>query len=74
MREHADASWTIRGAACLGPHRPVLASGASGYWAPSMGIRDVAAIDALDKGVRGGTDPAALSLETYPKIIDNSDG
>jgi diketogulonate reductase-like aldo/keto reductase len=35
---------------------------------------EVAAIDALDRGVRGGPDPAALSLETYPKIVDNSDG
>jgi len=29
-------------------------------------------IDALDKGVRGGPDPAALSPETYPKVVDNS--
>lgn len=33
---------------------------------------EVASIDALDRGVRGGPDPAALSLETYPKIVDNS--
>ena len=33
---------------------------------------DVAAIDALDKGVRGGPDPELLSPETYPKVVDNS--
>ena len=33
---------------------------------------EVAAIDALDKGVRGGPDPELLSPETYPKIVDNS--
>jgi diketogulonate reductase-like aldo/keto reductase len=33
---------------------------------------EVAAIDALDKGVRGGPDPEALSPETYSKVVDNS--
>jgi diketogulonate reductase-like aldo/keto reductase len=33
---------------------------------------EVAAIDALDKGVRGGPDPDTLSPETYPKVVDNS--
>jgi diketogulonate reductase-like aldo/keto reductase len=33
---------------------------------------DVAAIDALDTGVRGGPDPGQLSPETYPKVVDNS--
>ena len=33
---------------------------------------EVAAIDALDKGVRGGPDPELLSPETYPKVVDNS--
>ena len=33
---------------------------------------EVAAIDALDKGVRGGPDPEPLSPETYPKVVDNS--
>ena len=33
---------------------------------------EVAAIDALDKGVRGGLDPEQLSPETYPKVVDNS--
>jgi diketogulonate reductase-like aldo/keto reductase len=33
---------------------------------------EVAAIDALDKGVRGGPDPEKLSPETYPKVVDNS--
>ena len=33
---------------------------------------EVAAIDALDTGVRGGPDPAQLSMETYPKVVDNS--
>ncbi len=38
----------------------------------SLTAEEVAAIDALDKGVRGGPDPAAISLETYPKYVDNS--
>ena len=33
---------------------------------------EVEAIDALDKGVRGGPDPELLSPETYPKVVDNS--
>jgi diketogulonate reductase-like aldo/keto reductase len=33
---------------------------------------EVAAIDALDTGVRGGPDPELLSPETYPKVVDNS--
>ncbi len=33
---------------------------------------EVAAIDALDKGVRGGPDPETLSPEKYPKVVDNS--
>jgi hypothetical protein len=33
---------------------------------------EVAAIDALDKGVRGGPDPETLSPETYPKVVDNA--
>ena len=33
---------------------------------------EVAAIDALDRGVRGGPDPEQLSPETYPKVVDNS--
>jgi diketogulonate reductase-like aldo/keto reductase len=33
---------------------------------------EVAAIDALDKGTRGGPDPESLSPETYPKVVDNS--
>jgi|tagenome__1003787_1003787.scaffolds.fasta_scaffold20788992_2 diketogulonate reductase-like aldo/keto reductase len=33
---------------------------------------EIAAIDALDKGVRGGPDPETLSLETYPRAVDNS--
>jgi diketogulonate reductase-like aldo/keto reductase len=33
---------------------------------------EVASIDALDQGVRGGPDPELLSPETYPKVVDNS--
>jgi diketogulonate reductase-like aldo/keto reductase len=33
---------------------------------------EVTAIDALDKGVRGGPDPEKLTRETHPKVIDNS--
>jgi diketogulonate reductase-like aldo/keto reductase len=33
---------------------------------------EVAAIDALDTGVRGGPDPDQLNRETHPKVIDNS--
>jgi diketogulonate reductase-like aldo/keto reductase len=33
---------------------------------------EVAAIDALDKGVRGGPDPETLSLDTYPHVVDSS--
>jgi diketogulonate reductase-like aldo/keto reductase len=32
----------------------------------------VAAIDALDTGVRAGPDPGQLSPKTYPKVVDNS--
>ena len=38
----------------------------------SLTAEEVAAIDALDKGVRGGPDPEAISLEVYPKYVDNS--
>ena len=38
----------------------------------SLTAEEVAAIDALDKGVRGGPDPDQLSPETYPKVVDNS--
>jgi diketogulonate reductase-like aldo/keto reductase len=38
----------------------------------SLTAEEVAAIDALDKGVRGGPDPETLSMETYPKVVDNS--
>jgi diketogulonate reductase-like aldo/keto reductase len=33
---------------------------------------EVAAIDALDTGVRGGPDPEQLNGETYPFVVDNS--
>jgi diketogulonate reductase-like aldo/keto reductase len=33
---------------------------------------EVAAIDALDTGVRGGPDPDQLNRETHPKVIDNA--
>ena len=32
---------------------------------------EVAAIDALDTGVRGGPDPEAISTTTYPKTVEN---
>ena len=38
----------------------------------ALTAEEVAAIDALDKGVRGGPDPEKLSPETYPKVVDNS--
>jgi diketogulonate reductase-like aldo/keto reductase len=38
----------------------------------TLTTEEVDAIDALDTGVRGGPDPAQLSPETYPKVIDNS--
>ncbi len=38
----------------------------------ALTAEEVAAIDALDTGVRGGPDPETLSPETYPKVVDNS--
>jgi diketogulonate reductase-like aldo/keto reductase len=38
----------------------------------TLTVEEVAGIDALDKGVRGGPDPEQLSPETYPKVVDNS--
>jgi diketogulonate reductase-like aldo/keto reductase len=38
----------------------------------SLTAEEVAAIDALDKGVRGGPDPDTLRPQTYPKVVDNS--
>jgi diketogulonate reductase-like aldo/keto reductase len=38
----------------------------------SLEAEEVAAIDGLDTGVRGGPDPEQLSMETYPKAVDNS--
>jgi diketogulonate reductase-like aldo/keto reductase len=38
----------------------------------SLTAEEVTAIDALDRGVRGGPDPELLSPETYPKVVDNS--
>jgi diketogulonate reductase-like aldo/keto reductase len=32
---------------------------------------EVAAIDALDTGVRGGPDPEAINMTTYPKRVEN---
>jgi diketogulonate reductase-like aldo/keto reductase len=32
---------------------------------------EVAAIDALDTGVRAGPDPEAISMTTYPKTVEN---
>jgi diketogulonate reductase-like aldo/keto reductase len=32
---------------------------------------EVAAIDTLDTGVRGGPDPDAISMTTYPKTVEN---
>ena len=38
----------------------------------ALSTDEVAAIDALDRGVRGGPDPEKLSRETHPKVVDNS--
>jgi diketogulonate reductase-like aldo/keto reductase len=38
----------------------------------SLTADEVATIDALDKGVRGGPDPEKLNRETHPKVVDNS--
>jgi len=38
----------------------------------SLEAEEVAAIDALDRGERGGPDPETLSPESYPKVVDNS--
>jgi hypothetical protein len=32
---------------------------------------EAAAIDALDTGVRGGPDPEAINMATYPKTVEN---
>jgi diketogulonate reductase-like aldo/keto reductase len=32
---------------------------------------EVAAIDALDTGVRGGPDPDAINMTSYPKVVEN---
>jgi diketogulonate reductase-like aldo/keto reductase len=32
---------------------------------------EVAAIDALDTGVRAGPDPETLNMTTYPKAVEN---
>jgi diketogulonate reductase-like aldo/keto reductase len=32
---------------------------------------EVASIDALDTGVRGGPDPEMLNMTTYPKKVNN---
>jgi diketogulonate reductase-like aldo/keto reductase len=38
----------------------------------SLTAEEVARIDALDTGVRGGPDPEVLNRETYPFVVDNS--
>jgi diketogulonate reductase-like aldo/keto reductase len=38
----------------------------------SLTADEVATIDALDKGVRGGPDPERLNRDTHPKVVDNS--
>jgi diketogulonate reductase-like aldo/keto reductase len=38
----------------------------------ALAAEEVTAIDALDKGVRGGPNPETLGPETYPKVVDNS--
>jgi diketogulonate reductase-like aldo/keto reductase len=38
----------------------------------ALEAEEVAAIDALDTGVRGGPDPEQLSMDTYPKVVDNA--
>ena len=36
-----------------------------------LNAAEVAEIDALDTGVRGGPDPATLNMATYPKTVEN---
>jgi len=38
----------------------------------TLTAEEIAAIDALDPGVRGGPDPELLNTETYPLVVDNS--
>jgi diketogulonate reductase-like aldo/keto reductase len=38
----------------------------------TLAAEEIAAIDALDTGVRGGPDPELVSTETIPLIVDNS--
>ena len=38
----------------------------------SLTADEVATIDALDRGVRGGPDPEKLNRDTHPKVVDNS--
>lgn len=38
----------------------------------TLTAEEIAAIDALDTGVRGGPDPELLNTETYPLVVDNS--
>jgi diketogulonate reductase-like aldo/keto reductase len=38
----------------------------------ALTAHEVAAIDALDTGVRGGPDPETLNLDTVPLVVDNS--
>jgi diketogulonate reductase-like aldo/keto reductase len=38
----------------------------------TLAPEEVAAIDALDTGVRGGPDPELLNRETHPFVVDNS--
>jgi diketogulonate reductase-like aldo/keto reductase len=38
----------------------------------ALAAEEVAAIDALDTGVRGGPDPERLNRETHPKVVDNT--
>ena len=37
----------------------------------ALSAEEVAAIDALDTGVRGGPDPEAINMTTYPKTVEN---
>jgi diketogulonate reductase-like aldo/keto reductase len=38
----------------------------------ALTAEEIAAIDALDTGVRGGPDPETLNLDTVPIVVDNS--
>ena len=51
------------------PSRIAENIGVSGF---TLAPQELAAIDALDTGLRGGPDPELLNTRTFPKAVDNS--